>query len=366
MRGLAVIMVAASATAASADPRPTLDDFFERTRTRDDGFGDADYLLHAIVGGQTATPSTLAVGARFGVEAGVRGRPADMVRTKLWLDVLRVNATGVWITDAAWQLTAFRATPFVHLSFDSLVGRRTELGTSEVIELQRDPYDTFDAEAEAAAIGPKIDKDASISFALGVANRLRRSIDSDAGLERRTAVSGVIAARAFAKGLRTHAQLDFARLKYTNWDVVGGTASAFTLSTGYQRLPVGLDTLPLWVLVGYEWAGERQGAVIQTGMDLTYAGVTFAPELARHLELDPATAMFHRVTSGRIGLRHTLRYVAYGATYEAGSIEDGESFQAFTPQISARYQGFELGVRCRFTTTPMLANRFSLALDRGF
>ena len=90
----------------------------------------------------------------------------------------------------------------------------------------------------------------------------------------------------------------------------------------------------------------RQGGVVQIGMNLTYAGVTIAPEFERHLALDPATAMFHRIPSGRFSLRHTQDHFSYGATYEAGSIEAAETFHAITPQIGARYGGFELGMDC--------------------
>lgn len=376
-----VAILVAMAGVAAADPRPTLDDFYERTRTRDEGFGDASWLLHMIAGVQTANPSVeaaepaFATGGRLGIEAGLRGGRASVVRTLLAADVLRVGSSGQWLADAEWQSTAFTAfgrerdDTGLHLSLASTLARRNELRPTDVVEFQRIPYYLVDVEGEATAIGPRIDKDGNLALPVGVANRMRWSLDG-ATLERRTTVSGAIAYRGFAKQMRNHAQLDFLRAKYTSWDVTGGDASALTLSAGYQRLPYGLDTLPLWALVGYEWAGDRSGAVVQIGMDLPFRGFEFVPELERHLELDPMTATFRRVTTGRFAFRHTYGPVRYGVTYEAASLEQGERFHAITPIAGVTHAGFHLGLSYRFViageTMTTARDRFGVALDRRF
>lgn len=378
MRVVAILV--AMCGVAVAEPRPTLDDFYERTRTRQDGFGDADWLFHVIAGAQTANPSVdtaepaVATGGRLGLEAGLRGDGASVMRTMLAADVLRVGSTGQWLADLEWQSTAFTALgrrnddTGLHLSFASNLARRNELRPTDVLEFQRLPYYLIDVEGEATPVGAKLDKDSHLALPIGVTNRMRWSLDG-AMLERRTAVSGAIAARGFAKQMRNHAQLDFLRVKYTSWDVTGGDASAVTLSAGYQRLPLGLDTLPLWALFGHEWAGDRSGAVVQLGMDLPFRGFEFVPEFERHLELDPMTATFRRVTTGRIAVRHTYGPLRYGVTYEAASLEQGEKFQAITPVAGIGHMGFHLGLQYRFVVageTMTTRDRFGLALDRRF
>ena len=375
MRALIVAMLVS--VPAFADSRPTLDDFYERTRTRQDdfdtciGYCDGRYLATLLVGAETATPEDqLGVGGRIGVEAGVRGDGPDIARAKLWADVLRVDASKQWLSDLAFQVTSFKAygedrdDVGLNLSLDAIVDHRDELRPADLAELQTTPYSTVDTEAEVAYLGPKLDKDGHIAIPLGVANRLRWSGDD---LQRRTAVSLAVADRAFVRGMRNHAQLDFLRAKYTSWDT---GASSVTLSAGYQRLPVGIDTLPLWALVGYEWAGPRSGVTAQLGMDLTFHDVRITPGFERHLELDPTTNMFSRVTAGRFGLSHHIAIVDYGIAYEAASIENGEHFHALTPRAGVTYAGFELGVEYRILLSKSemskLTDRFALALDRRF
>jgi hypothetical protein len=386
-------------TAARADPRPTLDEFYERTRDREDGFDacigycDDTYLASFLVGVQTANPSTdaaaprVATGLRLGVDLGMRGSRPEVVRAKLWADVLRVNADGTWIEDLAGQLTAFKLfgrehdDTGVHLSFDSVAASRTELRPGDVARLQRVPYRSVDTELEVAPIGPEFlgRKNGNFSLPVGVSYRLRAPHDGGA-LQHRTSVSGALALRAFERGLRTHAQLDLLRVKQTWWAVPGGDAGATTVSAGYQRLPYGLDTLPLWALVGYQWAGDRSGVVAQIGMDLPLStaigDIEIAPAFERHLELDPDTAMFRRVSSLRMSLRHRYSIVQWGVAYEAALVEDERRLHALTPELGLAYQGFQLGLSYRFTvardepTTMMSArlprDRFSIALDRAF
>jgi len=374
MRAVPFVVLVLAATAA-ADPRPTLDDFYERTRTRQDdfdrciGYCDGRLLATLLVGAETATPDAeVGYGGRIGMEGGVRGDGPDIARAKLWGSVLRVDASGRWLSDLAGHLTAFKSygedrdDTGLNLSLDALVDHHDELRLADIAALQMASSSTVDTEAEVAYLGPKLDKDGHITAALGVANRIRWS---GGEVQRRTSVSFALADRAFVRGMRNHAQLDFLRAKYTSWDT---GAHDVTLSTGYQRLPEGLDTLPLWLLVGYEWTGSRSGLVAQIGMDLTYNGVRITPGFERHLELDPMTNAFTRVTSGRFGISHRLGFLDYGIAYEAASIEHGARFHALTPRVGIAYAGFELGVEYRvmLASTMELRNRFALALDRRF
>jgi hypothetical protein len=357
-----VVLSLVIARTAAADP--SLDDFYERTRDRDVGFGDSDRILAIVAGAQTANPSTdalmphLASGIRLGVAAGVR-RERDVVKTELWADVLRVHETGDWFTDLGWHTTAFRAWDVLHLSADALVARRSEIQPSDVAELQLDPYETVDVEAEAAPIGPRIDKDAHLAFPIGVANRLRWD---DAGMSRKTTVSAAVAARGFPKDIRHHAQLDVLRVKRTDWDGV----AAWTLSAGYQRLPMGIDTLPIWALVGYEWAGDRSGAVWQVGGAYERPNLSIGPSIERHFELDPRTGDFARVDSAKLAYRQRMGPVLWGLALEAVSIEDRGSLRALTPEAGVAIHGVELVARYRLAWTHDLmfpADRFTVGLD---
>jgi hypothetical protein len=231
VRVACVIACAAALPApAAADSRPALDDFYDRTRDRADGFDDCigfcdgRRLAGFLIGVQTANPSTdelqpkLASGLRLGADLGVRGGYANIARTKLWADLLRVHETGDWIADLAWQTTAFAALgrpgdTGLHLSLDSALSRRTELEPSDLAQLQRRPYRAIDVEAEAALTGDKVDKDAYIAIPVGVATRL--AWPDDGRLERRTAISAALALRGFPRGIRHHYQIDVLRMKRT-------------------------------------------------------------------------------------------------------------------------------------------------------
>ena len=75
------VLVLAWTAPAAAQPHPTLDDFYERTRARDDGFDHClgmcsqHWLAAFLIGAQTANPSAdeleprLATGARLGVDS---------------------------------------------------------------------------------------------------------------------------------------------------------------------------------------------------------------------------------------------------------------------------------------------------------
>jgi hypothetical protein len=399
LRRLACATVCAAALSgpAAADSRPTLDEFYDRTRDRDDSFDDCvgycddRWLAGFLVGVQTANPSTdalqpkLATGGRLGADLAVRGGRVNIARTKLWADLLRVHETGDWITDLAWQTTAFAALgrpgePGLHLSLDAMASRRTELEPSDLARLQRLPYRAIDVEAEVAPTGGKVDKDAFLAVPIGVATRLRWP--DEGPLERRVALSGALALRGFPREIRHHYQLDALRVKRTIWDVIGGDASSWAVSAGYQRLSPGIDNLQIWLLGGYEWAGGRRGPIVQVGAELQLpAGrgiVELGPRFEEHLELDPRTAAFTRVYDGRFSVRHRTAPARsrtgawWSLTYEAVILEDAARLHALTPEAGITYRGLELGLRYRLAwlrddrMPGAPGDRFQISLDRLF
>lgn len=207
----AALLWAIWAPLAQAEPRPTLDDFYDRTRGRTEGFDrclghcDGQTLAAFLVSAQLADPTTDAVqratayGGRLGVDLGAFFGRYDVARTKLWADFLRVADQNETITDLAWKNTWFWSASDpdhegLHLSFDSMLAKRSELEPSDLAELQLVPYQSADVELEAAPIGPKVDKDTSIALPVGAATRLRWS-ESGATLERRQSFSGALAFR---------------------------------------------------------------------------------------------------------------------------------------------------------------------------
>lgn len=389
--------VVVAAEPAGAETRPALDDFYDRTRDRQEGFDDCvgycdgRWLAGFLIGVQTANPSTdavqpkLATGGRLGADLAVRGGHANIARTKLWADLLRVHETGDWIADLAWQTTAFAALgrpgeTGLHLSLDAVAARRTELEPSDLARLQRRPYRAIDVETEVALAGGKVDKDAFIALPVGVATRLARP--DDGRLERRTAVSGALALRGFPNGNRHHYQLDALRVKRTSWEVEGGEASSWTVSAGYQRLSPDIEWLQIWLLAGYEWAGGRHGPVVQLGAELALpvgrGVIELGPRFEEHLELDPRTAMFTRVHEGRFSVRHRAALAGarastwWGLAYEAVVLEDDARLHALTPEAGISSRGLELGLRYRLAwlrddrmpSAP--GDRFQISLDRLF
>jgi hypothetical protein len=367
-------VVALLVLARVASAQPALDDFYERTREREHGVGDRDRFIDLVLGIQTANPSTdalephVASGLRLGLDVGLR-RKHDVVRTQLSADVLRVHETGDWFTDLGWHTTAFKAygrprdDEGMHLSLDSVVARRTEVTPSDVSELQLVGYDMIDVEGEVTPVGPMIDKDAHLALPIGVATRLRWA--DGGGFDLRTSGSVALAARALFPGLG-HAQLDFVRVKHTEWDAAMTQASAWTVSTGYQRLPKGIDTLPIWLLVGYEWAGPKEGAVFQFGGAFELPEMSIGPSFERHFELDPVTGTFARVDTGRLAVHGQHDVLVWGVALESITIAGRGSLRAVTPQLGARYRGLALVAQLRAAWASDLmypANRFSLGLD---
>ena len=365
MPRIAFLTVVLAARVAVADPpRPTLDDFYERTRERDDDF-DGNRLAGASVGVETGNPdSQLASGVRATAELGIRDDDRDVARSELWADLLRANGSGAWFSELGWHGTAFAALDHVHLSFDNVLAQRSEITPSDVAELQLGPYQTIDSEAEVAPTGPYVDKDGFLALPIGVQNRLRWT--DGMTMERRTAISAALAIRGFPKGIRHHAQLDVLRVKETSWAVAGGAAHAWTLSAGYQRLPLGIDTLPIWALAGYEWAGPRAGAVFQLGGALALGAFEIGPELERHFELDPRTAMFERIDAGGLAVRARAGRFAFGVAFDAVSIGGSGSLLAVTPELAVALGEVRLAARWRLASAADLAfpaDRFDVGVD---
>lgn len=363
------------ASGAVAEPRPTLDDFYDRTRSRAEGFTrclgycDGEVVLAFLAGAQAADPSTDAVqrapahGGRLGVDAGAFGSRYDVVRSKLWLDALRVSRTGEAITDLAWDSTVFKVwgepghDAGLHLSLSTLLAQRSELLVSDVAEFQLVPYRLADAEVELTPTGPRIDKDTFWALPVGFANRTRWSLEGDR-LERRTNVSGAIAARGFSAGhfnqLRHHYQLDFLRLKRTDWETPAGEASSWTLSAGYQRLSPDVEWLEIWLLAGHEWAAgqnRRRGFVAQLGAEITLRGdsgeLRLSPALESHFVIDRTTNRFERVHDARLGFKHATRRLRWGLSYEGVRLGDTANLHAITPELGVRAFGLDFGVRYR-------------------
>lgn len=380
---------------ARAEPRPSLDDFYDRTRSRAEGFDrclgycDGETLAAFLVGAQMADPSTdaveraLAYGGRFGVDLGVFFGHYDVARTKIWADLLRVADTDQTVTDLAWKNTWFwsSAEPGsagVQLSLDSLLAKRSELEPSDLAELQLMPYYAVDVEAEAAPVGPKVDKDAFLAFPVGVSSRLRFDEDGTV-LERKRSVSGALAFRGFPKRVRHHYQLDALRLKRSSYDVRGGDATEWSVSAGYQRLSPDVDWLQIWLLAGYAWNSGRnsaRGPLAQLGAELRFplesGELELGPMYEAHFVLDQRSARFSRVHEARLYYRQRLGIVRFGLAYQGVALEDLAKLHALTPELGVRLLGIDVGVRYRFAVVRderfpgMPENRFNAMADFVF
>jgi hypothetical protein len=356
---------------ARAEPRPTLDDFYDRTRSRAEGFEhclgycDGEAVAAFLVGAQVADPTTDAVqravayGGRLGVDFGTFFGRYSVARTKLWADVLSVSETDDTITDLAAQYTWFAAfgepgDAGAHLQLDTLLAERTELEPSDFAEFQLVPYRAADVELEVAPVGGKVDKDAFVALPLGIARRLRWSVEDGSALERRTTLSGAFAFRGFPKRIRHHYQLDVLRVKRTSWEVLGGEASAWTASLGYQRLSPDVEWLEIWLLAGYSWnhgRNEQEGVVAQLGAEMTFptsdGSVELGPMFEDHFVIDQRTARFTRVHDARVYYRHAKGIVHWGLSYQGVSLEDVATLHALTPEIGVNVLGLDLTGRYR-------------------
>jgi hypothetical protein len=381
---------------AFAEPRPALDDFYDRTRSRADGFEeclgycDGQTVAAFLIGAQVADPTTdavqraIAYGGRLGADFGTFFGRYDVARVKLWADILRVSETDDTITDLAAQYSWFLATSEpgelgAHVSMDGLLAERTELEPSDFAEFQLVPYRAADVEVEVAPVADKVDKDAFLALPLGVSRRLRWRLDDDVTLERRNAVSAAFALRGFPKQLRHHYQLDVLRVKRTTWEVLGGEADAWTLSAGYQRLSPDVEWLQIWLLGGYTWnhgANDRKGVMFQLGAETKFrtdvGSVEIGPMFEEHFVLDQRTARFARVYDFRLYYRHSVKIVHFGASYQGVSLEDVATLHAVTPELGVNILGLDLTGRYRFSFVKddrfdgASADRFDFAADWVF
>lgn len=372
LHGRALLLAIVAPAVAWAEPRPTLDDFYDRTRSRAEGFEecvgwcDGERVAAFLVGAQVADPSTdaveraLAYGGRLGVDLGTFFGRYDVARTKLWADILRVSETGDRVTDLAWQSTWFWAStepgdPGLHLSLDTLLAQKTELEPSDFAEFQLVPYRMADVEIEAAPTGPKVDKDAFLAVPVGFAKRLRWDEDG-ATLERRRSVSAALAFRGFLHQVRNHYQLDVVRLKRTDWEVRAGEASQWTLSAGYQRLSPDVEWLQIWLLAGYSWSdgeNQRRGMVGQLGAEMRFPAegseIEVGPMYEAHFVLDQRSRRFARVHDARAYYRHRLGFLRWGLSLQTVALEDEATLHAVTPELGVRVLGVDLTGRYRIS-----------------
>ncbi len=386
-----LIAILLSASVAGAQQRPSLDGFYERGRSRTEGFEqcvgfcDGERVLQVLVGGQVANPSTdalrpaLAEGPRLGLDAGMFFDAYSLARTQAWADLLFVNDTGDEIVDLVSKTTGFFATgaeSALHLAADVVFAARTELEPEDFRELQRRPYRVLDVEVEAAGVGPLIDKEAALTVPVGFAQRVRWSTAGDQ-VETRRSWSGAVAARAFQKQKRHHYQLDFARLTRLDWTAPAGDASAWRVSAGYQRLSPDIDFMQIWLLVGWGWfdgKNDPNGFLARLGVEFDVEVAQFGTRYDAELTLDRAERLFRRVHHFQFFSR-TSHFAPWrlGLTYEAIAVDDTGTLHALTPELAVTPSwalGFELGVRYRLSVlrderveSHLDDDRFNLALD---
>ncbi len=181
------------------------------------------------------------------------------------------------------------------------------------------------------------------------------------------------------KQVRHHYQLDVLRVKRTNWDVLGGDASAWTLSAGYQRLSPDVDWLQIWLLGGYTWNhgdNDARGVVLQLGAETKFptedGAVEIGPMYEAHYVLDQRTARFARVHEVRLYYRHSLGPAHWGLAYQAVSLEDVATLHALSPELGVKVLGLDLTARYRFSLVHderfagAAANRFNISADWVF
>jgi hypothetical protein len=356
---------------AVAGERPSLEDFYERTRDRTEGFRDCVFgyckdgvLLQALVGAQATNASaddlhpTLAEGLRLGGDAGLLFGERNVVRTRAWADLLRLQDSGRSITDLASQSTFFLTTsepgqPGVHLSADLLLAQRTELEAEDFAELQLDPYRAADVELEVAPVGEKVDKDVFPAVPVGFGERVRWDRDGRRTESRRTE-SAALALRGFPNDRLSHYQLDAARATRVDWDTPAGAAHAWQASLGYQRLSPGIDELQIWLLFGWGWydgANARNGFLAHAGAEVDLGEHQFGADDDARFTLDRATLRFRRVHHVRGYYRTTaVDRFRFGLLGEYVAVLDAGTLYALTPEAAVRPfrdLGLEVGARYR-------------------
>lgn len=384
-RAAGALLVGAAVTgpsAAQAEIRPSLDDFYERTRTRTEhleacreteiGLCGDDYAVVLLAGGQVANPSTdaarpaLAEGPRLGVDGtwawnGLDGK--NLIRGRAWLDWLHVNETGEGVTDFATEALTFLSLypdedAGVEGSLDAVLAQREELAVDDFAQFQVRPYRVLDVEAEVAPYGVEVDKDGKLAVPIGYARRVRWGLEGDtAPDETRDTFSGAVAIRGYQSGRNTHAQLDLLRVTRTLWETPAGEADGWALTAGYQHLSPGIDELHIWILGGWGWyaaGGDAAGFLAQTGATVDLADEPGARQLRggfdAHFVLDRDRGRFERVKQWRLGYQDSWRVLAFGLDYEGVALDSVATLHAFTPLLAVQPLGpgrLTLGLRYR-------------------
>ena len=376
-----VLLTSAGGPTAHADIRPTLDDFYERTRNRAEslencvGFCGDDYALTLLAGGQVVNPSTdaarplLAEGPRLGVDGTYAWGAKSLARARAWADFLHVNETGENLTEVSAEATGFAAIDpdddaGLDLSEDVIAAQREEMTPDDFAQFTVHPYRVLDVETEVAPHGIQVDKDGQLAVPLGYAWRRRWAVDGAEGAagdtteETRHTISGALALRGFQRGKRHHVQLDFARVTRTLWDTPGGELGGWALSAGYQHLSPGIDPLELWLLVGYggyDGAGPgKSGFLAQLGGTVDLSETPGERQIRAgydaHFVPDRGTGRFARVKQWRLGYQDTWNILVFGADYEGVALDTVATLHAFTPTLGVRPLGrgmLDLGLRYR-------------------
>jgi len=378
-----------------------MDDFYERSRDRAEGMegeGARESVVGALIGVQLANPSLdgrsmrLAEGLRFGLDAGMSWRDYDMVRTRLWADVLRVQATGEGVYDVTVSTNWFQVVPFLdhglHLSAAAVAAGRTELEPGDLAEMRLTPYWLADVQAEVAPTGPGLGKDAFLAVPIGLEHQTRWTSDG-AVVESRRDESVAIAARGFPEHVRHHLQVDFGRITRSDWSTPRGSAGGWAASLGYQRLSPGIEELTLWLLFGYGWYeghwsdarrelhSETRGVLEQVGAEYDVTRkiqIGGAHEL--RFELDPRDNALVRIHEGRLFYRQAFGPAFARLGYEGVSAQRVGFVHAVVPELGVAWpfhpseHRVELDAKLRLawsdgaaTALALDAARFQVSLD---
>ncbi|MFI5299942.1 MAG: hypothetical protein ACHREM_17785 [Polyangiales bacterium] len=385
--------IALAASAARAEDRASLDDFYERGRLRADPFESCDgggcergRVVAVHVGASLADPvfsdgtRHLATALHGSLDVAFAWGRGDVLRSIAEGEVYRSTDDGRLLADLTLDTAVFHVLgraegPGLHFMLNPRIVERGVIDPHDLADLQLRPYRLYDVEAEVAPVGPKIDKDASLALPIGVALR-RRWDDSGDRLEDRFALSGALAFRGFPKALMHHDQLDVARLTRTWWTTSIGDATGWTASAGYQRLSPDLAGIDLWILVGYGWyhaANDAQGAVAQLGAEVQIdREVSASLAFDRHYSLDRRNNNFAGVDDVRASVQVSKQWLRASLGYELVTVY-GAAAQAIAPQLAWVHDGLTVGARYRLTvsgnqdvTGAAFVDRFEVSVDEAF
>lgn len=395
---LALALAACAPTLARAElSRPSLDDFYERGRTRaacmergirgEEAACDPGRTVAFLVGGEIADPvidgrRAVAIGAHVGLDAGLAWGRYDLVRSRAWIGLLRAGSGSKLLTDVTFDTALFQTIApelhdglGLHLALAPRLVQRAELEPRDLAELRVAPYRLWDLEAEIAPIGPKIDKDGRLALPLGVDYRAQWD-DAGARVEQRTTLSGAVSLRGFPRGARHHLQFDFARLTRVDWSTLAGKAHGWSTSLGWQRLSPDLKGIELWLLGGYGWysgRNEARGLLAQLGVEARgdarwLVGASYDARFA----LDYRSNHFYRVHDAKAYGRLLAARFQVGAAAELVGVA-GDVVVALTPELLARAGSFALAARYRLVlarSVPLLDapldDRLSISVDCVF